>query len=110
MLKTHSVSSNTVVWMVLAAILVVSLGAILILKPASPAIVAGPSDGNPVSVSLNPAPAALHSNTALSPYISEASLRHWLDEAYEKHQTARIQTLLGLLNGRYERRCCGLPR
>lgn len=110
MLKTRSVSSNTVAWIILAAILVVALGAILILKPASPAVVAGPSDGNPVSVSLNPAPAALHPSIALSPYISAASLRRWLDEAYEKHQTSRIQTLLGLLNGRYEHRCCGLPR
>ncbi len=45
---------------------------------------------------------------ARSIYISEQRLHRLLDNAYEWHQTTRVQTLLRILNGRYERRV-GLP-
>lgn len=57
----------------------------------------------PVSISANP-------EAARSVYMSEQTLRRSLDDAYERHQAARVQTLLRILNGRYEYRCCGLPR
>jgi hypothetical protein len=47
---------------------------------------------------------------ARSLYVSEQSLRRMLDDAYEHHRATRVQALLRILNGRYEHRCCGLPR
>jgi hypothetical protein len=42
--------------------------------------------------------------------LSEETLRARLDEAYERGTQAQVQALLHILNGRYEHRCCGLPR
>jgi hypothetical protein len=62
------------------------------------------SDNNAmVSVSANPA-------VPRSLYVSEQTLRRRLDDAYENHDAALVQTLLHTLNGRDEHRCCGLPR
>ena len=52
----------------------------------------------------NLAPISANPVAAHSVYMSEQSLRSSLDDAYEKHQATRVQTLLRILNGRYERR------
>jgi hypothetical protein len=57
----------------------------------------------PASASVNPVPAH-------SVYVSEQTLRHMLDDAYEHSWGPRQQELLRTLNARYEHRCCGLPR
>ncbi len=54
---------------------------------------------------VSAAPMAIHSVSS-----SERILRTQLDQAYERHQDERVQYLLGILNGRFEHRCCGLPR
>ncbi len=51
------------------------------------------------------APMAVHTVPS-----SERILRTQLDQAYERHQDERVQYLLDILNGRFEHRCCGLPR
>jgi len=51
----------------------------------------------PASVAVNPV-------TSHSVYVSEQTLRRMLDDAYERHQTLRTQTLLRILNGRFARR------
>ena len=49
-------------------------------------------------------------SAAHSVYMSEQSIRHILDQAYEQHRWGtREQALLRILNGRYENRN-GLPR
>jgi hypothetical protein len=63
-----------------------------------------------VGQAVAPVAVAAHPVAARSLYMSEQTLRRMLDDAYEHHQTARVQTLLRTLNGRYEHRCCGLPR
>ena len=69
--------------------------------PSIPAVNFVAQNGAPASIASNPA-------TARSVYVSEQTLRRMLDDAYERHQTTRVQTLLHILNGRYERRS-GLP-
>ena len=74
-----------------------------VLNAPIPAANVGAKDIAQAPVSANPA-------AARSLYMSEQTLRRMLDDAYERHQTARVQSLLHILNARYEHRCCGLPR
>ena len=57
--------------------------------------------------------APVHLVAARSLYVSEATLRSRLDQAYEQRlrspAQAQVQALLRILNGRYERRQGGLP-
>ena len=72
-------------------------------QPLSPA-------SNVVGDDLALASVAAHPVAARSLYMSEQTLRRMLDDAYERHDATRVQTLLHTLNARYEHRCCGLPR
>ncbi len=54
---------------------------------------------------VSAAPMAVHAVP-----LGERTLRTQLEQAYERHQDERVQYLLGILNGRFEHRCCGLPR
>jgi hypothetical protein len=65
---------------------------------------------NPVNVSVPLPPVKAQPINAQSVYMSDQALRRMLDQAYDYHQISNVQALLGILNGRYEHRCCGLPR
>ena len=114
MLRSHShaVSPQMIALISVAAVIVViALGAVIYSKMAPPAL--------PVEVpqeQLVPVPTVALPSVAISApahsvsiYRSEETLRSWLDEAYEAHQPARVEMLLRILNGRYERRCHELP-
>lgn len=116
MLKAHHISPKVIAWIGAGVIVVIALSAAFYLKAVPFAIpaeipVANPAVENPVQapVDTNPAivapPAVARSN-----YVSEATLRRWLEEAYDNQQFARAQEIQRILNGRYEHRCCGLPR
>jgi hypothetical protein len=109
MLKTHTLQPSTIALIGAAAILVIVLGvaAHLMTAPTIPSLLS-PAE-NPASNSVALAPVSANPAAAHSVYVSEQTLRNRLDEAYERHQTALVQKLLPILNGRYERRCCGFP-
>lgn len=75
--------------------------------PASPAPVPA---ALPVVESVDLPLGAAHPTAARSLYLSEQTLRARLDLAYERGPESEVQRLLGILNKRYEHRCCGLPR
>lgn len=113
MLKTHTASPSTFALVSVAvAILTTALGAVIYLKMAPSAIPVEIPAENPAVVNPTEAPALALPNPvsvrAVSIYRSEETLRRWLDEAYEQHNTARVEKLLRILNGRFERRS-GLP-
>lgn len=109
MLRTHTTSPSMIALVSVAvAILIVTLGAVIYLRMAPSALpveipAENPAVVNPTEALVlaipNPAPVR-----AVSIYRSEETLRRWLDEAYEQHNTARVEKLLRILNGRYERR------
>jgi hypothetical protein len=72
---------------------------------ASPSIAAANPEAGSAALAQNSA----NPNAAYSPTMSEYTIRRMLDEAYNRHWDANGQLLLSFLNGRYERRCCGLP-
>ena len=66
--------------------------------------------GNTVLDNVALAPGFANPSAAHSVYMSEQSIRRILDQAYEQHRWGtREQSLLRILNGRYENRN-GLPR
>jgi hypothetical protein len=104
MLKNRSIPLSTIALISVAVVLVAALAMAAYLKAASPMPPLPVPDGNPISPNVAPAPISANSPAAHSVYISEQTLRRWLDDAYERHQTTRVQALLRILNGRYERR------
>lgn len=111
MLKAHHpISPASIALIGVAVILVVALGAVAYLRMAPPALPVPAPVANPVVVNPIQIPVTGNLVAPRSVYMSEQSLRRWLDDAYEKHQGARVQMLLDILNKRYEHRCCGLPR
>lgn len=110
MLKTRTISLSTIVLISVAVILVAALAMAAYLKitPSAPSVSLPPA--NPAIENLVPAPVSANPVAARSVYVSEQTLRSRLDEAYERGQDRLAQTLLRILNGRYEHRCCGLPR
>jgi len=68
------------------------------------------STANPVKESTLLVPISPNPGAISSAYISNETLSRMLDQAYEHAWDARGQMLLRILNGRYEHRCCGLPR
>lgn len=109
MLKTHTTSPSTIALVSVAvAILTVALGAVVYLRMVPSAIPVEIPAENPAVVNPTEAPALAIPNPvpvrAVSIYRSEETLRRWLDEAYEQHNTGRVEKLLRTLNGRYERR------
>ena len=78
--------------------------------PAVSVPAAIPAVVGPVVESADLPLAAANPMAARSLYLSEQTLRARLDLAYERGPEAEVQRLLHILNGRYEHRCCGLPR
>ncbi len=109
MLKTHTIPSSTIVLISAAVILVIALGGVAHLMTASTAAFPSVPAGKSVANVVVPASVPATTITTNSVYISEKSLWNSLEIAYERHQTTLVQTLLRILNGRYERRCCGFP-
>ena len=109
MLKTHTIPSSTVALISVVVILVIALGAFAHLMTTSTAsFPSGPAEKSVANIVV-PASVPATTFTTNSVYISEQSLWNSLEFAYERHQTALVQKLQHILNGRYERRCCGLP-
>lgn len=109
MLKIHTKLPNAIALVSVAVLLVIVLGAAAYLKMAPPMSSVSAPAGNLASQNVAPASVLASQPSIHSIYISDQTLRNWLDDAYERHQSHRVQTLLHILNGRYERRCCGLP-
>jgi hypothetical protein len=111
MLKAHTILPSTIALIGAAVILLIfiALGAAIYHMAAPPALSVPVPAANPVVENPIQVPVSVNPIAARSVYVSEQSLRRMLDDAYEKHQTTRVQTLLHILNGRYERRCCGFP-
>ena len=114
MLKTHTTSPNTIALISIAvAILVIALGTIVYLRMVPAAIPVEVPEENPALVNPTVAPALVVPKLVpvrtVPIYRSEKTLKRWLDEAYEEHNTARVEELHRILNGRYVRRCCGFP-
>ena len=109
MLKTHTIQPSTIALISAAVILVIALGVVAYLSTA-PTVPFQPIQAqNGASNIVNPAPVPATVITTNSVYVSEQTLRNRLDDAYDRHQTVLVQKLLRILNGRYERRCCGFP-
>ena len=111
MIKTHTIPSNTIALISAAVILVIviALGVVgHLMTTSTAAFQLVPAEKNVVNIVV-PAPVAAATINTNSVYISEQTLQNRLDDAYERHQTALVQKYLNILNGRYERRCCGLP-
>ena len=111
MLKTHTIPSNAIILISTAAILVIviALGVIGHLMTTSTASFPSSPAEKSVANIVVPASVPATTFTTNSVYISEQSLWNSLEFAYERHQTALVHKLQRILNGRYERRCCGLP-
>ena len=111
MLKTHTNHSSTIMLISAAALLIVALGAITMIKltPSAAQLSVQPVN----RFALKVAPALASANLSLpvsnSVYISEQTLRTRIDDAIEQHKSELAQWLMNILNGRYEHRCCGLP-
>jgi hypothetical protein len=101
---------RTVVLFGVAFILVTALATTAYFKMIPPAPSPSIPAANFVSESATLAPVSAKPSTAHSVYMSEQTLKRILNEAYENHWGTRDQALLHILNGRYEHRCCGLPR
>jgi hypothetical protein len=108
MLRTHTTQSMVIALINAVVIVVIALGSVAYLKPAQLLSVSLPSE-KPVLNRVVLAPVQANPPVIHSVYISEQLLRNWLNEAYVQHQTARVQTLLRMLNSRYERCCCCWP-
>ena len=109
MLKTHIAPPNAILLISAAVILVIALGVVAHLMTA-PTVPFQPIHvQNGASNIVNPASVPAAVITTNSFYVSEQTLRNRLDDAYERHQTALVQKLSRILNGRFERRCCGFP-
>ena len=99
-----------------AAIVVVAvLATAAYFRPSAPEMPPSLAPANAIVESVDFAPVAVQP-MAVQPvaartlYLSEPVLRSRLDEAYERGPKSQVQALLRILNGRYEHRCCGLPR
>jgi hypothetical protein len=91
----------------LALLVVAVFAAAAYFMRAAPAVLPSIPAAEAVGPAVAPAPVSAISANPAAPrslYVSEQSLRRMLDDAYEHHQAARIQALLHILNGRYERR------
>jgi len=108
MLKNNTTLPSPIALISVVAVLIIALGAVALIKwaPAAPSLPV--QVGNPASASNPEASVSPNQPAARSVHISTETLRRWLDDAYERHQTMRVQTLQDMLNGRYERRV-GLP-
>ena len=65
---------------------------------------------NPVSESVDLPLAVPQPAASRSLYLSDEALAARLDRLFERGQMQEARALLHILNDRYERRCCGLPR
>jgi hypothetical protein len=74
--------------------------------PPSPVV----SAANPVTESAVLAPISANPGVGYNAIMSNETLRRLLEQAYDHSWGAHGQMLLRILNGRYEHRCCGLPR
>ena len=125
MLKARTVSLTTIALISVVGILVIAPGMAAynqtaplalsvpvptVTPPAENIALAPVAAVSPAVENIAPASVSANSVAAHGVYMSEQMLRRWLDDAYERHQATRVQTLLRILNGRYEHRCCGLPR
>lgn len=101
MLKMRTTQTFELLGVVFILVAVLAIAAYLQLAsaPTTPSIPAEEAVGQVAAPAISVNPAA-----GPSVYVGNQSLRRMLDDAYEKHQTARVQLLLGILNGRYERR------
>jgi hypothetical protein len=98
-----------------AIILVVAVSTATFFRPSAPEMPPSLAPANAIVESVDFAPVAVQPMAvqpvaARSLYLSEPLLRSRLDEAYERGPKSQVQALLQILNGRYEHRCCGLPR
>jgi hypothetical protein len=93
-----------------AMVLVAVFAALTFVKASAPAmpqtLAAAVLEEASFQAEAIPAPAAVGRSLRLT----EETLRARLDKAYERGTQAQVQLLLHILNGRYEHRCCGLPR
>ena len=101
MLRTNPIRPSTISQIWAAVILVIALGAVAYIKlaPATPhlSIYAGNSvpQSNPqVAVSVSP----YFTNSV---YISNQTLRNWIDQAYDQHKILLAQKYQKILDGRY---------
>ncbi len=90
-------------------ILAIGLATAAFIKATSSAASPSISAAKPEAGSAALAPNSASPNAAHSATMSEQTIRRMLDQAYNRHWDANGQLLLSILNGRYERRCCGLP-
>ena len=104
MLKTRFIPLSTIALISVAVVVIAALAIAAYLKAAPPMPPLPVPGGNPVQQNVASAPISVNPPLAHSVYISEQTLKRWLDDAYERHQTTRVQALLRILNGRYERR------
>ncbi len=117
MLKAHRhpVFPHASAWIVAVAavVLAVALVAFIYSRMAAPALPLEIPEEKaiPVATIAAPMPAVVVPAPAHSVplYRSEETLKRWLNEAYEAHDAVRVEMLRRILDGRYERRCCGLP-
>jgi hypothetical protein len=91
-------------------ILAIALATTAYFKMTAPASSPVVSASNPVTGSAVLAPISANAGVSYGAAMSDESLRHLIDRATDHRWGAYGQTLLSLLNGRYEHRCCGLPR
>ncbi len=68
-------------------------------------------NANPVVVENVDLPlAAAKPALSTSVYLDEQTLKTRIEQAFDHGNVTEARSLLGVLNKRYEHRCCGLPR
>jgi hypothetical protein len=101
---------KTAVLLGLALVLVSVLTTAAYFRTTVPVSIVSVPAANAVFRSVDLPMAAAAPVAGRSLYLSEQTLRARLDLAYERGPESEVQRLLHILNGRYEHRCCGLPR
>ena len=103
-------NSRTSKLFIVALILVSGIATTAYFKMAAPQKSSSLPAANPVVNNVAVAPVSVNPSVSHGTYMSEQTIRSILDQAYEQHRWGtREQTLLRILNGRYENRV-GLPR